>query len=106
VIISTVYLLVCCLLGCLTVLTRRHLSKDAELLVTPATANTLEHPPPGSCELRSWSCGRQWEGRAAHRRTAGEDNTAEFRPPRATASGTENFGANLTWTAGRAEAPA
>jgi hypothetical protein len=53
VIISTVYLLVCCLLGCLTVLTRRHLSKDAELLVTPATANTLEHPPPGSCELRS-----------------------------------------------------
>jgi transposase InsO family protein len=33
VIISVVYLLVRCLLGCLTVLTRRQLSKDAELLV-------------------------------------------------------------------------
>ena len=32
-IISVVYLLVCCLLGCLTVLTRRQMSKDAELLV-------------------------------------------------------------------------
>ena len=32
-IISVVYLLVRCLLGCLTVLTRRQLSKDAELLV-------------------------------------------------------------------------
>jgi putative transposase len=33
VIISVVYLLVRCLLGCLTVLTRRQMSKDAELLV-------------------------------------------------------------------------
>jgi putative transposase len=33
VIISVVYLLVRCLLGCLTVLTRRRLAKDAELLV-------------------------------------------------------------------------
>jgi putative transposase len=33
VIISVIYLLVRCLLGCLTVLTRRQLSKDAELLV-------------------------------------------------------------------------
>ena len=32
-IISIIYLLVRCLLGCLTVLTRRQLSKDAELLV-------------------------------------------------------------------------
>ncbi len=32
-IISVVYLLVRCLLGCLTVLTRRQMSKDAELLV-------------------------------------------------------------------------
>ena len=32
-IISVIYLLVRCLLGCLTVLTRRQLSKDAELLV-------------------------------------------------------------------------
>ena len=32
-IISVVYLLLRCLLGCLTVLTRRQLSKDAELLV-------------------------------------------------------------------------
>jgi hypothetical protein len=33
VILSLVYLLVRCLLGCLTVLTRRQVSKDAELLV-------------------------------------------------------------------------
>jgi putative transposase len=33
VIISVVYLLVRCLLGCLTVLTRHQMSKDAELLV-------------------------------------------------------------------------
>jgi len=33
VIISAVYLLVRCLLGCLTVLTRHQASKDAELLV-------------------------------------------------------------------------
>jgi hypothetical protein len=33
VIISVAYLLVRCLLGCLTVLTRRQMSKDAELLV-------------------------------------------------------------------------
>jgi len=33
VIISVVYLLVRCLLGCLTVLTRQQVSKDAELLV-------------------------------------------------------------------------
>jgi putative transposase len=33
VIISAVYLLVRCLLSCLTVLTRRQVSKDAELLV-------------------------------------------------------------------------
>jgi putative transposase len=33
VIISVVYLLVRCLLGCLTVLTRRQVSKDAEFLV-------------------------------------------------------------------------
>ena len=32
-IISVVYLLVCCLLGCLTVLTRHQMSKDAELPV-------------------------------------------------------------------------
>ena len=32
-IISVVYLLVCCLLGCLTVLTRQQVSKDAELLL-------------------------------------------------------------------------
>ena len=32
-IISVVYLLVRCLLGCLMVLTRRQVSKDAELLV-------------------------------------------------------------------------
>ena len=32
-IISVVYLRVLCLLGCLTVLTRRQMSKDAELLV-------------------------------------------------------------------------
>ena len=32
-ILSLVYLLVCCLLGCLTVLTRHQVSKDAELLV-------------------------------------------------------------------------
>ena len=32
-IISAVYLLVCCLLGCLTVLARHRVSKDAELLV-------------------------------------------------------------------------
>ena len=31
--ISVIYLLVRCLLGCLTVLTRRQVSKDAELLV-------------------------------------------------------------------------
>jgi hypothetical protein len=35
VIISVIYLLARCLLGCLTVLTRRQLSKDAELLVLP-----------------------------------------------------------------------
>jgi putative transposase len=33
VIISVVYLLVRCLLGCLMVLTRQQVSKDAELLV-------------------------------------------------------------------------
>jgi len=33
VIVSVVYLLVRCLLGCLTVLTRRQASKDAELLM-------------------------------------------------------------------------
>jgi hypothetical protein len=33
VILSLVYLLVRCLLGCLTVLTRHQVSKDAELLV-------------------------------------------------------------------------
>jgi putative transposase len=33
VIISVLYLLVRCLLGCLTVLTRHRVSKDAELLV-------------------------------------------------------------------------
>jgi putative transposase len=33
VIISVLYLLVRCLLGCLTVLTRHQVSKDAELLV-------------------------------------------------------------------------
>jgi len=33
VIISVVYLLVRCLLGCLTVLTRRQAARDAELLV-------------------------------------------------------------------------
>jgi putative transposase len=33
VIISVLYLLVRCLLGCLTVLTRHRVSKDAEILV-------------------------------------------------------------------------
>ena len=42
-IISVVYLLVRCLLGCLTVLTRHRVSKDAELLVLRHENAVLRH---------------------------------------------------------------
>jgi putative transposase len=43
VIISVLYLAVRCLLGCLMVLTRRHVSKDAELLVLRHESAVLRH---------------------------------------------------------------
>ena len=67
VVISVVYLLVRRLLGCLMVLTRRHMSRDAELLVlhyntarphrslgqlTPAQADS--HPPLWASSPTSW----------------------------------------------------
>jgi putative transposase len=48
VVISVVYLLVRCLLGCLTVLTRGQVSKDAELLVL-----RHENAPLAICAVQS-----------------------------------------------------
>ena len=48
-IISIVYLVVRCLLGCLVMLTQRQVSKDAELLVLRHEVAVLRrtHPRPG-----------------------------------------------------------
>ena len=54
-IISVVYLLVRCLLGCLTVLSRAQASKDAELLVLRHENAVLRRPDGRPRHLRSAS---------------------------------------------------
>jgi hypothetical protein len=57
VIISVVYLLVRCLLGCLTVLSRAQASKDAELLVLRHENAVLRRQVAGSVTGRATGCG-------------------------------------------------
>ena len=63
-IISVVYLLVRCLLGCLMVLTRHQVSKDAELLVLRHENAVFAARPAGSGTSRATGCGwhhcRDW----------------------------------------------
>jgi len=64
VIVSVLYLLVRCLLGCLTVLTRHRVSKDAEILVLRHENAVLRRRSDGSATSQPTGCGwrrcRDW----------------------------------------------
>ena len=63
-IISVLYLLVRCLLGCLTVLTRHRVSKDAELLVLGTKTRSCAARSAKSAKSQPTGCGwrrcRDW----------------------------------------------